>query len=270
MTLFSVGFFHPDEQYYAIDFAAFKAGILPVIETWEFETELRPWALPLLFTPFLSVGKLFDLSPFGQTMGLRFISALFSFYALREFLKKSKVIFKSIDTYFFFLLFAHFTFFMKFFSVRTNSENWATAFFIYGFSFLFSKTRTNREQLISTLLLGASFLMRHQMGFMILGLGLHLLVIEKMKISRWVLLFVLPIIGIFVLELVIDSWGYNHLSFSPYHYVYQNLILGKVNQFGTHPAWFYFTRSLQKTGPFGLFFFGSIFYFLKNKRKDVL
>lgn len=270
MAIFSVGFFHPDEQYYAIDFAAFKTGILSTIDTWEYETELRPWALPLLFSPFVGIGKILDLSPFSISFSLRILSALFSFFAFYVFTKSCRRYFKTAEVYFYYLLFSQFAFFLKFFSVRTNSENWATSFFLLGFTFLVKEGRTERNVLKSILLLGLSFLMRHQMGFMVLGVGVHLLFIEKLKFSKWILIVALPIIGIFGLELAIDTWGYNHLSFSPYNYVYQNLILGKVNQFGTHPVWYYFTRSIKKIGPYGIFLFFSLAYFLKNKRKDLL
>lgn len=268
LTIFSVGFFHPDEQYYAVDFAAYKTGLLPYLRTWEFETELRPWALPLLFTPIMLIGKWLDLSPFTHVFILRLISGLFAFISYVFFSNGLSKRFKSEVGYRYFLLFLHFTFFINFFAVRTNSENWATSFFLFGLSFLLKQDSKNI--LKASILLGLSFLMRHQMGFLVLGVGLHLLIIEKLDLKKWVLNFVAPIILIFLIELGIDSWGYGHLSFSPYHYIYQNLILGKVNNFGTHPITFYFTRSIQKTGPFGIFFFSTFFYYLFKKRRDQL
>lgn len=270
VAIFSVGFHHPDEQYYAIDFAAFKVGLLENLNSWEYETELRPWALPMLFTPILFIGKFLGLSPFSISLLLRLFSGSLSLYACLFFGGHVRDFFKNKNIYKTFLFFLHFSFFMKFFSVRTNSENWGLSLFLIGLVFFLKETKDRKTLVCGSLFLGLSFLMRHQMGFMVFGLGLFLIFIRKMHIKDWILLFVFPMLLIFCAEFMIDSWGYGHLSFSPYNYIYQNIVLNKIKQFGTHPIYSYFYWSLKKTGTLGLLMIVGFLFYLKERRKDIL
>ena len=262
-AFFSVGFLHPDEQYYAIDFSAFKLGMLSELKSWEYDTQLRPWSLPFIFMPFLKLFDLLKIDPFQMSFGLRLISALFSFMALNVFIKQARKGFSQIGgTALFYAL--HFGFIFKLMMVRTNSENWATGLFLIAFTYAL------RKNLVWTsFFAGLSFLVRHQLGLMVLPLGLYFLIVERTKIKQWVLQFCFPMVIVIGAGFLIDSWGYGELSFSPWNYLYQNIILGKVNTFGEHPLYYYLYKGVSKTLPwFLLMILGWIYYGL-NKRRDL-
>ncbi len=257
---FSIGFLHPDEQYYAIDFAAYKLGILKEITSWEYDTQLRPWSLPLLFMPFLKVFDLLEMNPFSMSLGLRVISALFSFASLSLFINeaKKKLSEKAGDFLFYAL---HFGFFFKLMMVRTNSENWSTSFFLIAFVFAL-----RRNLVGSSLFSGLSFLIRHQLGLMVLPLGLYFLIVQRVELKKWFLQFCFPMIIVMGLGFLMDSWGYGEMSYSPWNYLYQNIILGKVNTFGEHPFYYYLYKGISKTLPWFLLMIGGWFYYAKNKK----
>ncbi|MFZ8932929.1 MAG: hypothetical protein ACO2ZP_03400 [Bacteriovoracaceae bacterium] len=261
---FSMGFLHPDEQYYAIDFAAFKVGILEGINSWEYDTQLRPWSLPFIFMPFLKLFKLLGMDPFEMSFGLRLISGLFSFAALQVFIKEMRKHLSSVggDALFYAL---HFGFIFKLMMVRTNSENYATGLFLIAFAFALKK-----DVLKASIFSGLSFLIRHQLGFMVLPLGLYFLLVERVKFSKWLIQFCLPIFIVVAIGFGIDSLGYGELSFSPWNYIYQNIILDKVSTFGEHPFYYYLYKGLMKTMPWFILMVAGFIYYALQKRKDLL
>jgi phosphatidylinositol glycan class B len=248
-SYFSTGFLHPDEQYYAIDFAAFKAGILGSIDTWEYQTKLRPWLLPAIFTPFLSLFKFFSFSPFTMAWMLRLLSGIVSWWALVRLNKKLKDFFPGSISYNIFIFFTHFSFFCFFMRVRANSENWSTAFILFAISLLIRKRPYISDYLIGGLFFGLAFSIRHQSGLIVLGFGLWLLFVKQVGMRNWLATFVPAVllgVGIGVLA---DTWGYGELTFTPYNYIYQNLILDKISQFGSSPFYSYLLWTFKDLTP---------------------
>lgn len=270
ISIFSVGFYHPDEQYYAIDFAALKLGLITELSSWEHTTELRPWSLPGLFLHFLNIFKIVGLNAFDMALGLRLISAVASWFSLSLFTRRVHVYFNDETLYKIFALFLNFAFFVKFMQVRTSSENWSTVFLLLSLSTLIKEKLTSKDILLFSLLSGLSFLFRHQLGFFVLSIGLFLIILKKVSIKDWLIFFCLPQIGMFLLELGIDSWGYGHISFSPWNYVYQNIILDKVSGFGTHPFYHYIKMSITKLGLFGVLMWVGLLWFLIKRPKHLL
>lgn len=265
-AFFSLGFHHPDEQYYAIDFALYKLGLLGELDSWEYDTELRPWSLPLLFMPFLKLGSIFDFSPFTNATILRFLSGIWSWSVFSYFCIRIKNRFKSESIFLWFAFFLHLSFFSKFMQVRTTSENWATGLILLFYLGVIKENKSVRD-LVSIGVLGAlSFILRHQMGFMVFGGGMWLLMTKKVHIKKWIVFFVFPMTAIIGLSFLIDSWGYEHMSFSPWNYFYQNIYLGKVNDFSRDPVYAYLKWAIVKLGLLGLFSIIGLIYHLKNKR----
>ena len=246
----SYGFLHPDEQYYAIDFAAHKAGLLGDITTWEYQTKLRPWLLPAIFTPFLMLFKSLDFSPFTMAWLLRLISGVFSWWALVRLNKKLKDQFPGSISYNIFIFFTHFSFFCFFMQLRTNSENWSTAFLVFAFSLLLRKAPFLNDFILGGLFLGIAFSIRHQTGFIALGFGLWLLLIKQVGIKNWFVFLVPSILAGVGLGIAADCWGYGEITFTPYNYIYQNLILDKISQFGASPFYSYFVWIFKDLTPF--------------------
>ena len=245
----SKGFLHPDEQYYAIDFAAYKVGLIDNLTTWEYQTKLRPWLLPAIFAPFLSLFKSLSFSPFTMAWLLRLLSGVISWWALVRFNKKLKDFFPGSISYNIFVFFTHFSFFCFFMQVRANSENWSTAFIIFAVSLLIRKAPYLSDYIIGGLFMGLAFSIRHQSGLICLGFGLWLLIVKQVGIKKWFGTFVPSILLGVGIGVLVDSWGYGEFTFTPYNYVYQNLILDKISQFGTSPFYSYVLWTLKDLTP---------------------
>ena len=237
---FSVGFYHPDEQYYAIDFAAYKIGQLTEISSWEHQSQIRPWLLPTLFIPFLSLVKSLGLSPFFGAWILRVVSTLLAWWALCQWNRQLKSYFHQNFYYLFFVFATHFSFFCFFMGLRTSSENWSTSIFLLALVALLKK-----KLLWSGFLLGLAFSFRHQLGIMALGLGLWSLLIKKESPSRWFTIFAPSILLGVGVGLSADIWGYDEWTLTPWNYIYQNLVLDKAASFGVSPFYAYFVWILK-------------------------
>lgn len=248
-TSFSYGFLHPDEQYYAIDFAAYKAGILPDISTWEFKTMLRPWLLPAIFTPILKLTSALGFSSFSSAWVLRLFSGVVSWWALVRFNKVLKDHFPGSISYNIFIFFTHFSFFCFFMQMRTNSENWSTAFILFAFSLLLRKAPYLSDYILGGIFFGLAFSIRHQTGLISLGFGVWLLLVKQVGFKNWFAIFVPSILIGVAIGFAADCWGYGQVTFTPWNYIYQNLVLDKISQFGTSPFYSYFGWIIKDLTP---------------------
>jgi phosphatidylinositol glycan class B len=86
------------------------------------------------------------------------------------------------------------------------------------------------------------------MGFLILGLGLHMLFVQnkfKMLAS-----LALTFVATSLIAIYLDYWGYQSWTFTPWEYLRANLIDAKIDQFGRSPWWYYPWQSIIKLTPF--------------------
>ena len=249
---FSVGFFHPDEQYYAIDFAAYKIGQLDEIRTWEYQNQIRPWLLPTLFIPFLSWVKALGWSPFFSAWVLRVVSAVLGWWTLCQWNRQLKSCFHKKSFYLFFVFATHLSFFCLFMRLRTTSENWSTALFLLGLIPLLRKNIHTKEYLQGGLCFGLAFSLRHQLGIMALGFGLWLLLIKKESPLRWFSIFCPAILAGVGVGVLADSYGYGEWVWTPWNYIYHNLVLDKISNFGTSPFYAYILWGLKSLHLWGI------------------
>ena len=84
-SIFSVGFFHPDEHYQILEFANYKLGNISSDKLpWEFHEKIRPTIQPIIALSLIKFLKIFNIfSPFLATIILRLISSLLCFYTLK-------------------------------------------------------------------------------------------------------------------------------------------------------------------------------------------
>jgi phosphatidylinositol glycan class B len=261
-SYFSVGFLHPDEQYYTLDFAFHTLGILEILDTWELNTKIRPWTLPYFISAILYPFTLIGIkNPFTLALIARVFSGVLGFYTLIQFTNSLKrffneerfELFKSLS-----LLFWPFIFM----SVRTSSDNWATCFFILGAVKILEREKIEVKSLLfGGLMMGLSFSLRHQTGFLSLPFGLWLLFTKRVSIQSWFLhLSSMILLGVLV-GLGLDSIGYGHFTLTPVNYLKENLIKDKISTFGVMPWWGYFTLSFKSLTIFALpLILGTTFY----------
>lgn len=99
--------------------------------------------------------------------------------------------------------------------------------------------------------LGFAFNCRYQMAIAIAGLGAWLLLRQRERITR--LLACAAGFGVVAtLGLLVDAWGYGRFTWTPWHYFYYNLVLGKASSFSTSPFYAYFLDLPAILPPIGL------------------
>ncbi|MBT3236006.1 MAG: hypothetical protein HN353_08650 [Bdellovibrionales bacterium] len=243
VPIFSVGFLHPDEQYYVLDFAFDKLGLIEnYSKTWEYQAAIRPWLLPGIFYSAGAILKFLGTSnPFVMSLAFRLLSSLFAFVShfclLKEIQKKYyDTPFKNLFWMFFLswpILLMH---------ARTSSENWSSSFFFLSLSLLINK----KNDLWAGTMAALAFFSRFQIGILLLP---FLLLYNKSEPKR---LFSLSIGFLFtaIFMVAIDYWGYQELTLTPYNYLVVNIIDGKVNTFGTNSSFYYLYKALTKLLPF--------------------
>lgn len=252
----SHGFFHPDEQYYTLHFALYKMGQLNTNSlSWEFAKEIRPWSLPYLYYLLFSFFKFIGVTNPFTLMGLiRILTALFSWYTLRKFAYALKNQFQH-QKYFRCFLFLLLSFWgTLFMGPRTSSDNICSSLFLLGLIPFLNYGLLNKNSLTqkmpslslfaSGLLMGASFIVRFQVGFLIFFFTLWAFFFKKVSLKSLSFIFLPAIFFMIGLGFLLDSAGYEHWTFTPYNYFYFNIIKKVLSSFGVSPWWHYFKMAV--------------------------
>lgn len=248
---FSYGYHHPDEHFQIIEFASYKLGKTPAKDlAWEYGAQLRPWMQPGLYVGMVKGLQAVGVqSPFVHAFFFRLLGGLLGFLgacllALCCFRWFTEPRDRAIAVRAIALLW-----FLPYLYVRTSSESLAASCMVITLGLLSLGLRTKdthtRTSDISPwllfgcgLLMGFAFQFRYQVGFMVLGTGLWLLLIARISLPKWLLMTLgicLPtLLGVFV-----DYWGYGNWTFTPWTYLHQNIFQGVSKDFGISPWWAY-------------------------------
>lgn len=250
-AFFSKGFHHLDEHFQILEFAGLKLGLtLPSDLPWEFSSQIRSTFQPFIVVLIHRLIALFNLDdPFFVAFILRFMSGVLSWFTFMSLLKTFG---KEIPEKWFSRLTVPFSLFFSiaiYNGVRFSSENWGGIFFALGLCWALQvKSRILAPAFFSGVLLGISFLSRFQMGLMIFGLILWLIVIKKETWSR-LLVGALGFCFILFLGTFLDHFFYGGWPLTFWNYFEQNLLLGKAAQFGVQPWHEYFRLLFLKFLP---------------------
>ena len=277
-AFFSVGYMHPDEHYQILEFAGYKLGLShPADLPWEFYAQIRQTiqVFPVVylyrfFQLFTAPGQL--VNPFVIAFITRLFSAALSIYAAYLFFVRFQAELKSDALKKWMLLLSFFSYLVVFNSVRYSGENISSKLFIIGLCFLFSPTvRKNMalywHYLLCGILLGLGFYVRYEIGFMIFGLMMWLLCIQRLQIKLWMMIAAGILIAMGV-GVAIDCWFYGHWVISAWRYFESNVVKNGASAFGTH-QWFYYL-AIARYWPYGIVYIFSTLYFIDRFRKHVL
>lgn len=274
LAYFSVGYYHPDEHFQILEFAAWKLHLTSPDELpWEFHFQMRPSIQPAMVVAIHNIFSLFGCSnPFSIAFFLRILSAAISFTAMWMIYQRyaEEIRGKIFQKWFLFLSFL--LWFALYNNIRFTSETWSGSIFIVGFSYLFLKKRKlNRcDYFITGILTGLSFVFRFQAGLLIAGFFFWLVFIKKDE-SRLIAFMTFGIIVSFLTGVIIDRWFYGEWTITAWNYFQQNIIADKISGFGIQPWWFYFEDIfIRAVPPFSLIFIISFLLILLFLRKDVL
>lgn len=279
--IFTEGFHRPDEHLANFRMMSFKLGDFPrELLSWEFPAMIRPWLHPGLFYCIAKFLQIFSLeNPFFLAFTLRAISSLFAIFATWQLIKKySFFIDEKDEKYEKLAIWLTATIsYLPFFHARTTAENWGMSFFLLGMTLLLKQNLHKKEYynisfskcFLAGFLFGISFIFRFQMGIMVLTCALWFLVFRKFKIINFITLS-LGIIFAIGINVILDYWGYGVWTFTPWNYLYHNLILGRASGFGVSPFWYYLTKTFSKgIPPLSLIYLFS-FLFIWFKRPNSL
>jgi GPI mannosyltransferase 3 len=281
-VIFSEGYDRPDEHLGMLRFARYFLGHIPASDlSWEFPTQIRPWAQPLLYG---SIMKLFYAvnikNPFTIMFFLRLFTSILSFSSLYLFYKATKRLLShpKWQKYYFFTL-LNLSFF-PFFHARTTAENFGITFFIFGVSILLpyipktnfigkngtsSWTTPFNQSVLAGLFMGLSFVFRFQMGVMVFSALFWMLFISGQKIKSSINILFGVLISLLIM-VVTDYWGYQTWTFTPYNYVYQNIFKGMASGFGVSPWYYYIEKTfLRGVPPLSLIFIIPSLWLLRTK-----
>jgi len=270
----SIGHHHPDEHFMILEHINFKMGLTPEsVLTWEYPLKMRPFIQTGFFYLIIKYLVLIGFSnPFFFEIILRIISSLAGLYAIYLFIKWSVPFIisdklKRLYT-FSFCAFA----LLPYIHARISAEAVGGSLFFIGLFHLLNSFRNKSlmKASLATFIIGISFFVRFQLGFMIAGLYLWLLFIERIKLSH-LLLMVIPLFLAFAICILADYWGYGSFTLTPWNYFEANIIHDKAAGWGVHPWWYYFYLSLIKgLPPISLFFIGGTLFYWYKMPKDLM
>jgi len=267
---FSVGYHHPDEHFQLIEFANYKCGLTPESKlAWEFPAQMRPGLQPLmvylLLKPYYSLGF---SDPFAFTTLLRFLSAMMALFTAWQFHKAILPQIKSEFLQKVHLILSVLGWGLVYLHLRFSSENWSAIAMACAIIMLWRSN--NPSYWLFGLLAGLSFVFRFQAIFMIGGIGLWMLFIDKTKWSN-IAKVIAGFAFAFCIGLLCEYWLYGEWTMSSWNYVFQNVVENKAAKYGVEPWYWYFIQIYQQSlAPYGIIMLLSIPVMLLYKPKHIL
>jgi phosphatidylinositol glycan class B len=251
---FSSGFYHGDEHYSIIEYAAYKMGSVSSDQlTWYFGARIRSALQPFIAFIIIKLLQVFSIAdPYMQTFVLRLLTALMAVLTIRYFTRTCSYLVNP-RYHKAYLYLSYFLWFLPLVNVRFMSETWSGLMLTMALSVLLStKLRGNRNYLAGVFL-GLSFLFRYQSVFLALGIFLWLSLIEREKILDLLKLLAAGA-AVLLLGILLDFWLYGEFTLTAWNYFYVNLVEGVASGYGTEAWWNYFYSIFR----FGFFPIGII------------
>ncbi len=274
---FSHGYYHHDEHYQILEYAHMKLFGTPTVEhlAWEYPLMMRsgvqPWIVWCLGRLLLAAGL---YSPYLLVFLLQLFSGALSIGALVVFGRvvrretgdeQQERLFLALGLFLWFLAYLH-----VHFSAEMLTGN--LLLLLAGLSSHYTSTDRRHELrwgLLLGTLAGATFIVRYQSGFALLGYGLWMLIF-----CRRPKLFIGMVPGVcsmLALGLLADRWFYGQWTLTPINYLRENILHGHMLKFGVEPWWYYFTTSLTEGGIlFGLLVWAAMLRFFWTHRRHIV
>lgn len=263
-AVFSSGYHHPDEHFQILELVRFKLeGGAPGELAWEHGAALRPWLQPWMYYGVVRGLEAIGVADrFAQALVLRLLSALAGWLGLVLFARACLVWFGGERQRWWLVAGLSFSWFLPYLHARTSSENLSTTFFWTGLSLLVLAAHRPPAMARRWVdgagwlvgaggVLGLAFHLRYQVGIMIGGALLWLVLERRWRALAWASagLAVALCVGVLV-----DRWGYGEWQLAAWNYLRVNLVEDKASQFGVRPWWWYLHKvSMEAPPPLGLF-----------------
>jgi len=255
-SIFSTGFHDPDEYFQTIEFASAKLSITNTADLpWEFRAEMRPWLQPAIYVGVVrAAGYLGIHRPLTWLLLFRLLTALGAWSSLWMLVAAGRRLIDSEVERRRLYVIAAFLWLLPFFALRTSAETMATSALCFGIALLQWRTilldRRGRFGLavLAGIALGLCFGFRYASGIMAAGAGLWYLRPAQERLSLFAGLG-LGVLLALALGVLADWWGYGHVAFPAYSYLYQNFVLGRASkEFGISPFFAYLYLPVVEAG----------------------
>lgn len=268
-ALFSRGVYHFDEHYQILEYAHMKLFGTPVEEhlAWEYPLQMRSGVQPFMAW---CVGRVLVAmgcwSPWLAVNILQLLSGLLSVGVLLFFYRTVRGELTSGTQRKWFLVLGFFLWFMAYLHVHFNAEMLSGNLLLLlaaltirfcrrmeseGSEGAGSRCGFRREFGWGVLLgfvAGATFIVRFQTGFALLGYGIWLLLFCR----RWRLYAGMGpgVVAMLILGLLADRWLYGEWTCAPWNYLQENILNARMDQFRHEPWWYYLTAPVLEGGIF--------------------
>ena len=270
-AIFSVGFHHEDEHYQIIEFAEHRAGHIDQV-TWEYGAKIRPSIQPVICLILFKIIRWAGIDDhFTMATVLKLLSGVLSIFIINVFVKNYQT---KVDAKFsgIFICFSFLLWFLPYIAVRFSSESFSALFCLLVISKAINlqKSAKHADYLLFGIFAGSAIMLRLQCSALIFGVILWLIIVEKVKISKCLI-----IAGIMMLTILtgvfIDYLFYGTFTLTAYNYFDYNLVKGVANDFGIEPWYKIFQYTVEGPGPiFGILTFFSLVLVGVFDRKNVL
>lgn len=269
----TAGWFHPDEYFQTIEFAASKAGdFAPELLTYEWAERARPWLQPFLYLGVIEAARAVGITaPADAYFLCRLLMALLGFASLLLMPRLVEPE-ERLSLHWWLMLCP----FLPLQHARTSSENLAGILLVIGIFLVVPPARRARRQDGARLLwagaaFGLAFIARYQTAVFATGVFLWLAIADRQKPStlfQAALTFSLVAVG---LGALLDFIGYGEFTLAPYNYFALNALRGKAAEFGVMPFWGYAPLLAKHAGAVGALVVGgvSLSFFLRRSRSPV-
>lgn len=261
LAWFYQGYSHADEHFQILEFAAYKIHHYPFLYPWELYEKLRS---SLLIWGVIGLHHVF---PYATPMTIALFTRLFagtlSAYATYLFIQTFQHELRTSLLRSWFLLLSIFSYLALYQSVRYSSENISGQLFLIGFCYIY---QGNRSMFWCGCLLGLSFIVRYQTGFLIFGLLSWQLLERKIPPTKLAPIL-LAGISCILFGICLDTMFYGTWVSTAWQYLLSNIIENKAADFGID-HWAYL--NLAYLLPYGPFYLIGTLYFICTQRKHIM
>jgi len=250
----SAGYYHPDEQFQTLEFAAAKLGITPADALpWEFGQRMRAWLQPGLYVLALVGLRRLTANPFAWAGALRLVSGLYAWVAVAGLAlccfrwlpegASRRIAIRMVSV---FCL-------LPVVLVRTSSESLAASSFCLGLAVhelaADDERLARRGAFTAGLLFGLAFEFRFAVAVMVAG-WLAWTAFVRRRSTGELAATASGMVAVLAAATLVDRWGYGVWCLPPWNYVVENLQAGQAaDRFGSLPVWGY--AELVLRSPFG-------------------
>lgn len=224
-AVFSEGYYHPDEHFQILEFAAYKLGHVDEFQLpWEFNEAIRSSFMPWIAFMIMKIVA----NPYTVTLILRLLTTALAIFAIDRFFRATSKLLP-VHVLLVYQLLSYFLWFLPFINVRFSAETWSGLLFLWAVSYIYED---KGAAAIVGILCGFAFLARFQAGIMFAGLFSWLFFIGKWQAKKLLIIGV-SFAGILLTGVWLDYLFYDSFTLTAINYFNINIVRNVASQFGT-------------------------------------